>query len=198
MEFEPLQGVVVCLDDVPVDDLVGPVEVLVQEGLRTFSLPAGASAWADMTTIFGRRSRWGQHAVRSRAQVEAATEAEASFLLLDIGDGVAAAARETGIPFYPPAMTPTEIRSVLDGGATGAQLYPADVVGHQMAARLVDIGLAHQVVPRGGLGAFAVGEWMGAGSPAACVDTTLLSDALTGGDLGMLRDRVPAFIRAAS
>ena len=37
---EPLGGVVVALTEAPFDDLIGVVEVLVQEGLTTLSFPA--------------------------------------------------------------------------------------------------------------------------------------------------------------
>ena len=48
-------------------------------------------------------------------------------------------------------------------------------------------------MPRGDVGAFSAGEWLKAGAPAVCIDSTLLGDALTGGDLGQLRDRCTSF-----
>lgn len=187
---------VVCLDDVDIDELVGAVEVLVQEGFRNFSLPPAAPALEELLGIFASRARFGAHAVRSAEHVTRVAAAGGTFLLFDLPDpdGVAAAA-DAGLPAYVQALTPSEIRDVLELGVVGAMLFPADVMGHVMAPRLAALGLADRVVPRGGLGAFAAGEWLKAGAPAVCVDTTLLSDALHGGDLGALRDRCASFIQ---
>ena len=49
-------GVVVSLPDAPLDDHIGVVEVLIQEGLTTFALPASCEAFADVVAIFGARA----------------------------------------------------------------------------------------------------------------------------------------------
>lgn len=192
----PLSGLVVCLDDVEIDELVGAVEVLVQEGFRNFALAVAGEALAETIAIFSARARFGAHGVHTAADVARLVEAGGEFALLDLPDGEAvAAAREAGLPVHAQAMTPTEVRQVLDIGADGAVLFPADVVGHAMAVHLQTLSLADKVVPRGGVGAFAAGEWLKAGSPAVCIDETLLGDALRGGDLGALRDRCSSFIQ---
>lgn len=193
----PLSGMIVCLDDSPLDDLVGPIEVLVQEGLRTLTLPAGHADFGELTQIFGARARFGAHGVATPAHAQDATEAGAGFLLLDSADAfLVASAAATGAAVYPQAMTPAEIRAALGMDVAGVTLYPADVVGHVMAKRLAPLGLVDHLVPRGGVGAFAASEWLKAGAPAVCVDDVLLADALRGGDLGNLRDRCPAFVKA--
>lgn len=188
-------GLIVCLEDVSVDDLVGGVEVMIQEGLTTFSLPIGHEGQDDIVAIFGARARFGLHgAVTADALVSARDWA--AFALVDLMDAaLQSAAAETGIPVFAQAMTPGEVRAVLAQGATGALLFPADVVGHVMAERLRSLGLVDKVVPRGGIGAFSATEWMKAGAPAACVDGTLLGDAFRGGNLGMLRDRCGSFVK---
>lgn len=188
-------GLVVCLDDVALDDLVGAVEVMVQEGLRTFSLPVGHAEATEIVAIFGLRATFGLHGAVTSADVTHQNE-WAAFVLADVlDDALVARTTELGIPVYAQAMTPWEVRDVLARGATGALLFPADVVGHVMAERLRALGLAEKVVPRGGIGAFSATEWMKAGAPAACVDNTLLGDALRGGDLGLLRDRCGSFAK---
>lgn len=188
-------GLIICLDDVPLDELVGAVEVMVQEGLRTFSLPAGHSEHDDIVGIFGPRARFGIHGAVSLDKLRA-VRSWAGFALVNVlEDGVIAAAEEAGISIWAQAMTPAEVREVLQGGATGALLFPADVVGHVMAERLRVLDLADRVIPRGGIGAFSATEWLKAGAQAACVESTLLGDALRGGDLGALRDRCGSFVK---
>lgn len=191
---QPLRGLIVCLPDASLDDYIGAVEVLVQEGFSTFALPVSAEAFGDVVAIFGARVTVGASRVALPQQVHAAADAGARFILADDGgSALADAAAERGLPCYLPAMTPTEVRAVLEMPVAGALLFPADVVGHAMAARLQQLGLSDRVIPLGGIGAYAAGEWGKSGAPAVCVDTALLGDALTGGSLSSLRDRCGSF-----
>lgn len=188
-------GFIVCLTDVALEALVGPVEVLVQEGLSTFSLPIGSAAFSDLTAIYGMRASFGAHAITTTDDIEAAAAAGASFLLADVAaPELAEAAARVRLPIWLPAMTPTEVRAVLQLPVEGALLFPADVVGHAMAAHLGRLGLAEKCIPVGGVGAFSAEEWFKAGGQAVCVDETLLGNALSGGDLAQLRDRCGSFL----
>lgn len=189
-----VRGIVVCLPDAPTEDYIGAVEVLIQEGFSHFALPAAAEAFADVTAIFGARARFGALRVSSSAAVAQAAVAGASFIFSDITDSdVTDAADERHLECWVSAMTPGEVRRALQLSRR-ALLYPADVVGHAMALRLAELGLIHQVIPLGGLGAYAAGEWLKAGAPAVGVDATLLGDAFDGGSLSLLRDRCNSFI----
>lgn len=192
----PLNGLVVCLADVEIDELVGAVEVLVQEGFTNFSLPIGNADFEEFVGIYGARARLGAHALRNTDDVARLVALGGTFAFFDLphADGVRAAA-EAGLAVYAQAMTPAEVRDVLELPVTAAMLYPADIVGHAMALRLEAIGLGDKVVPRGAVGAYAAGEWAKSGAPAICVDNTLLGDALVGGDLSALRDRCASFIQ---
>lgn len=197
MHEAPLSGIVVCLPDAPVDDLVGVVEVLVQEGFLSFSVPIGTEELDILAPIFGARARIGASSVRSAEDVRRAAALGAGFVLADLVDEeLLRAATDAGLANYAPAMTPTEARTALRLPLTGVTLEPADVVGHAMAGHLRRVGLIDRVVPSGGLGAYAAGEWFKAGAPAVCVDSTLLADAPKGGDLGKLRDRCGSFLNA--
>ncbi|MDF1487273.1 bifunctional 4-hydroxy-2-oxoglutarate aldolase/2-dehydro-3-deoxy-phosphogluconate aldolase [Tessaracoccus caeni] len=197
MSAVPLSGLVVSLPDASVDHLVGVVEVLVQEGIGTFAVPVHAEALEVLPPIFGARARIGAASVRSADDARRAIELGAGFILADlVDDGVITTANDAAIAHYAPAMTPTEVRAVLARPITGVALTPADVVGHAMAAHLRDLGIVDRVVPIGGIGAYAAGEWMKAGAPAAAVGSTLLGDSPTGGDLAKLRDRCGSFRNA--
>lgn len=190
-----LHGTVVCLPDAPLDDHIGVVEVLIQEGFRNFAAPVTGEALGDLTAIFGSRATIGVTRVVDAAQIRTAADRGAAFILADVAtDDVAQAALEVELPCYGAAMTPSEVRAALALPLTGVLVYPADVVGHAYAARLAELGLLDRAVPMGGLGAYATGEWFKAGAPAACLDTTLLGDAYQGGSLSALRDRTGSFI----
>lgn len=188
-------GIVTCLPEADLEDLVGVIEVLIQEHLRVFAAPR--AVLGTLRGLFGARAVFGTHSVIDADGVRAAHEAGAEFILADLADqAMAETARELNTTLFAQALTPLEVRALLELGVSGALLWPADVVGHVMAAHLARVGLAQKVIPMGGVGAFAAGEWLKHGSPAACVDATLLGDALTGGDLGQLRDRCESFRRA--
>lgn len=189
-----LRGIVVCLPDATIDDYVGVVEVLIQEGFPAFALPANAEAFSDVAAIFGSRAAFGALRVGSSADVHRAADVGAQFVFADLADSdVADAADERSLECWVSAMTPAEVRSALQL-SNRALLYPADVVGQAMAPRLAELGLIERVLPLGGIGAYAAGEWLKAGAPAVGIDTTLLGDAFSGGSLSQLRDRCNSFI----
>lgn len=188
MSDAPLTGLVVLLDPAPLDSLVGVVEVLVQEGVTSFSLRAGCEAFPAMLSMYGSRARIGCHGPLS--PVLASIDLGAQFLLPDeLSLPAAVTARERRVACYAMAMTPTEVRRALELPVDGVQLYPADVTGPFMAERLREVGLIEHVIPRGGLVAYAAKQWFRAGVPAACLDSSLLGDSLQGGDLAALRER---------
>lgn len=193
-EFLP-RGLIVCLPNAPLDDYVGVVETLIQEGLTTFALPAACADFAEVVAIFGSRATFGAYRVSDSTAAVAAAEAGARFQLVDVPDAdVIDAVVERGAACFASAMTPTEVRTVLATRASGALIFPADVVGHALGHRLAELGLADRVIALGGIGAYAAGEWLGAGAVAACVEATLLGDAFTGGSLTQLRDRCGSFV----
>ena len=67
-------GVVVSLPDAPLDDHVGAIEVLIQEGLTTFALPAACEAFAGVVAIFGARAVVGATRVADADGVRLAAE----------------------------------------------------------------------------------------------------------------------------
>ena len=123
---EPLGGVVVALTEAPFDDLIGVVEVLVQEGLTTLSFPASAPGLADWVGIYGSRSRIGVHGVRTPRQADHAVADGASFVLSDVSDAeVIAACGDAAV--YPMAMTPTEIRQIAYQSSRGCNAHAREM-----------------------------------------------------------------------
>lgn len=188
MSDAPLTGVVALLDEASLDDLIGVIEVLAQEGVPNLSLPAGLPALEELAALYGTRIRIGVHGPIDTSAEPASLGAD--FLLPDFtGADLAASARAAGMACYGSAMTPGEVVSALGLPVTGVQLRPAEVVGPAMAEHLRSLGLIERVVPRDGLIAFTAKQWLQAGASAVCIGRHLLGDALTGGDLAALRDR---------
>lgn len=185
-------GILTGLPEATVEDLIGVVEVLIQEQLPNFVAPI--SRIGELRQIFSSRAKIGAIGIQSLNDLEKAHDLGAEFVFADFVDAeMVAVAQSYSVPLYGSALTPTEIRRVLSLGATGALLWPADIVGHGMATHLAGAGLADKVIPMGGLGAYAAGEWLKAGSPAACVDKSLIDNAIEDEDLEPLRQRCESF-----
>lgn len=190
-----LRGLIVCLPEASIDDYVGVIETLIQEGLSIFALPAAAEAFTEVLGIFGPRADFGAYRVSAPEEVAAVARAGARFVFTDVHTpALVEAAAANGLPVHAAAMTPSEVRAVLQQGVAGALIWPADVVGHALGNRLAEVGLADRSIAFGGIGAYAAGEWLKSGSPAVCVDSTLLGDAFAGGSLVQLRDRCGSFV----
>lgn len=188
----PLTGLVVLLDEAPIDALVGTIEVLVQEGITNLSLPHPGHEFTEIAALYGARAHLGIHGAID--DLTGAVGLGAGFVLPDRVDREQAeAAAAAGLPCYGMAMTPSEVQTALELPLSGVQLFPADVVGPAMAERMREIGLIRHIVPRGGLVAYSAKQWLRHGAPAAIVDGQLLGDALEGGNLAALRDRCRSF-----
>ena len=195
MNLPPRRPLIPCLPDALLDDHMAVVEVLIQEGFHSFGVPIGSDALADLVRVFGARATFWATRIATADDVRHAVEAGITRLLADDAPGeLVDEATRVGAEIWASAMTATEIRAVLRLPVAGAVLWPADVVGHSLASRLAEVGLATAVIPMGGVGAYAAGEWLAAGSPAVCVDSALLGDAYQGGSLSKLRERCGAFV----
>ncbi len=192
MSAAPLTGLVVLIDEAPVADTIAVLEVLIQEGFTTVSLPSTHKELGEIATMYNRRLRLGVHGFD--CDPLRLSELGISFVLYDGNEtATVATLAASELAVYPSAMTPTEIRQALKPPASGVQLYPADVLGPLMAERLVTIELIDQVVPRGGVIAYVAKQWLKAGAPAVCIDSHLIGDSLKGGDLSALRDRCRSY-----
>lgn len=95
----------------------------------------------------------------------------------------------TRIPFYPGALSPTEIVSAWENGASCVKAFPASVGGlsyiRQVRAPLPDIAL----MPTGGVTIAEAPQYLRAGADYVAMGSPLIQDVLEGGDLSALSSR---------
>ncbi|PIE98058.1 MAG: hypothetical protein CR979_03815 [Propionibacterium sp.] len=190
---EPLAGVVVDLGLAGLDELIPAVEVMIQQGLTTFVIAAKNPEFSTLNSIFGSRVRFGVNRIKSTDQADDAIAAGASFVLFD-GAKEEFADPKSPVANYLSALTPTEIAAVAELPVSGVQIYPADTFGPNYADALAKLELIDRCIPASGITSYAAGRWFDAGAPAVLVAEQLLGDALTGGDLGALRERCTSYI----
>ncbi|MGJ6980347.1 hypothetical protein ACSDQ9_07425 [Aestuariimicrobium soli] len=176
---------------------VGAVlEILAQRGFRTVSLHVSNAAWLDdLVPVFGARLAFGLHGALTVDDL--GLEKQPAFVLANNADPeLLEAGRAAGVTVLPAALTPNELLAASRLGAPAVQVLPADVMGGAYGESLQHVlpaGVA--LVPRGGLGAWALGRWFKVEAPVCIADDTLFADAFEpDGNLGQLRDRCASFL----
>lgn len=186
---------VAALPDRPVGSLVAAVEVMVQEGISSFSFPVGqASEVARLCGIFGPRAVLGVHDVTSLDELGQVLEVEPDLVTLgSVDPELVERAQRAGVALLAPALTPTEVQRAWSLGVAGVMVVPAEVMGSSYPEALAPLCPGVRLMARGGLGAYSARRWIEAGAAAVWLDDALLGDAVSGGSLGSLRERCQTF-----
>ncbi|RLP74702.1 2-dehydro-3-deoxyphosphogluconate aldolase [Mycetocola tolaasinivorans] len=170
------------------------IEALVAGGVRSIELTLSTEGvfdlLPDLVREFGDRAEIGVGTITSRAQAERALDGGAGYLVTPITDlDIIAAAVSRGIPIYPGGLTPTELFSAWNAGATAVKLFPASTVGPGYIGQLRGPFPGIRVVPSGGIGVDDAAAWIRAGASAVSLGGPLLGDAFSGGSLAALTER---------
>ena len=139
----------------------------------------------------------GVGTVLAEQDARAAVEAGARFLVSPgIVTDVAEVAIAAELPFYPGAMTPTEVNTAWGLGASAVKIFPAATVGPgyipQLAGPYPDV----LTLPSGGVALDDIPAWIAAGCVAVSLGGPLLGDAFAGGSLPEFRDRAAQALAA--
>jgi 2-dehydro-3-deoxyphosphogluconate aldolase/(4S)-4-hydroxy-2-oxoglutarate aldolase len=153
------------------ESAVRAAEALVAGGVRaielTFTTPGAAEALRRARDLLPGDVVVGAGTIRDRAQLDAALDAGAEFLVTphldhDLLDAMLAAGRLA----LPGTLTPTEVAAALAAGAEAVKLFPASAVGPSYLKALRGPFPDVQVVPTGGIGPADVRPWLEAGAVA--------------------------------
>jgi 2-dehydro-3-deoxyphosphogluconate aldolase/(4S)-4-hydroxy-2-oxoglutarate aldolase len=152
-------------------------EALIEGGIQaielTFTTPGVERALAGLA----RRhpdALIGAGTVTEEAQIVAATDAGASFLVSPGSPPeLVEAMVETGRTVIAGCLTPTEIMGALSAGAHAVKVFPADAVGPGYLAALLGPFPQLKVIPTGGIGPADVDRWLEAGAIAVGIGGAL-------------------------
>ena len=194
-------GVVAILRGRRAEHLDAVLDVLVEAGIRsleiTLNTPGALTAIRRAGTRFGSDVTVGAGTVRTVADVDAAVEAGAAYLVSPHTDpALASRAHELGAAYLPGAFTPTEIVAAWNAGAAAVKLFPARLGGPRYLRDLREPLPDIPIVPTGGVSAENAAEWFAAGAVAVGAGGSLIGDALDGGDLSALAARASALVKA--
>jgi 2-dehydro-3-deoxyphosphogluconate aldolase / (4S)-4-hydroxy-2-oxoglutarate aldolase len=170
------------------------VDVLAENGVRsielTLSTPGTFEHLPALLERAGSDVEIGIGTIVNTEQARQAIDAGARYLVTPIVNlDVIALAVQAGVPVFPGGLTPTELYSAWDAGATAVKIFPAETVGPQYGSHLRGPFPELQFVPSGGIGLDDIPAWLAAGATAVSLGGPLIGDALKGGSLDALADR---------
>ena len=106
--------------------------------------------------------------------------------------------RQAGIPAAPDALTPNEVRAAWGAGADAVQVAPADMGSASYGDILTRMAPGAALIPRGGVGSYALRRWLAAGALAVCLDDVLVGDACEDGIVSALRERCRSVLQVVA
>ncbi|WP_130175926.1 bifunctional 4-hydroxy-2-oxoglutarate aldolase/2-dehydro-3-deoxy-phosphogluconate aldolase [Cryobacterium sp. SO1] len=170
------------------------IEALVRGGVRSIELTLstdGVFAFLpELKQEFGPDVEIGVGTVTSREEAARALDDGADYLVTPaMVVDVVHMAVQAGVPVYPGGLTPTELLTGMQAGATAVKLFPASAVGPGYLGQLRGPFPDMRVIPSGGIGIDDAADWIAAGALAVSLGGPLLRDAFAGGSLAALTAR---------
>lgn len=196
-------GVVAVLRAPTTDAYLPVVRTLVESGVvcieLTLTTPGTIQALPELLRALPENAELGVGTVLDVADATAALDAGARFLVSpNSSPDVIAVAVRRGIPFYPGAMTPTEVEQNWASGAAAVKLFPASTVGPEYISHLHGPYPEIPIVPSGGIATTDIPAWIQHGAIAVSLGGPLVGDAFRGGSLSDLGRRASAALDAVS
>jgi 2-dehydro-3-deoxyphosphogluconate aldolase/(4S)-4-hydroxy-2-oxoglutarate aldolase len=184
-------GVVAVLRAPSANGFSAIADVLVASGITAIEVTLTSQGAVD--AIAGLRRQLpaevavGAGTVLTADEAKASVDAGAAFLVSPVLDrGLAGG---FGVPFYPGALSPTEVFTAARDGAPLVKLFPASAVRPGYVKDLHGPLPGVRIMPTGGIGIGDIAAWLTAGASAVGLGGPLLGDAAAGGSLAALAER---------
>lgn len=190
---------VAILRGVTPDAVVGIGEALVAAGIVVVEVPLNSPEPIEsirrLAAALGDRALVGAGTVRSAEAVAAVKEAGGTLIVTPHADvAVVKAAKARGMIALPGFLTPTEAFALVDAGADGLKLFPAEAAGPAVlkAMRAV-LPPALPVLPVGGIGVETMEGYLKAGAAGFGLGSALYRP---GDGAEVVGERARAFVAA--
>jgi 2-dehydro-3-deoxyphosphogluconate aldolase / (4S)-4-hydroxy-2-oxoglutarate aldolase len=132
----------------------------------------------------------GVGTITTVTDAQRAIDAGAKYLVTPVINlEIIALALKHRLPVFPGGLTPTELHSAWQAGATAVKVFPAQTVGAKYGSHLRGPFPDLRFVPSGGVGLDDIPAWLNAGATAVSLGGPLIGDALKGGSLQGLAER---------
>ncbi|QKW09824.1 bifunctional 4-hydroxy-2-oxoglutarate aldolase/2-dehydro-3-deoxy-phosphogluconate aldolase [Streptomyces sp. NA04227] len=169
-------------------------DTLREEGVRavefTLTTPGALDALREYAQGLPAGVALGAGTVTTPREAQDAVAAGAEYLITPAtSTEVIAEAKRLDVPVLPGALTPTEIFTAWQAGATMVKLFPASVGGPSYLRAVRAPFPQIPLVPTGGIALDEAPAYLAAGAKALGMGGPLVGDACEGGDLVALRER---------
>mgnify|MGYP003758736007 CR=1 FL=1 len=195
----PILGI---LRDISIDHVQPLVEIFTRCGIRyaeiTMNTDGVNHLIKEMINMAGDRITIGAGTVLNKENLNDALEAGAKFIVTPaLIDDVMNACLQNKIPFFPGALTPTEINIAWNAGATMVKLFPAGLFGpgyiKAIKAPLNNV----KIMAVGGVNEKTISNYFRHGADAVAFGAgILLSEWLENKKYDKIEDRITKLINA--
>ena len=193
-------GIVAILRAKTADGFAAVADVLVEAGITaievTLTSQGATEALAGLRRQLPDTVVIGAGTVLTAGEASASVDVGADFLVSPVLDPELVAG--SSVPFYPGALTPTEIYSAMRAGAPVVKLFPAGGLGPAYLRDIRGPLPAARIMPTGGIKIEDVADWLAAGAVAVGLGSPLIGDAASGGDLRKLAARARQAVSAVA
>lgn len=156
----------------------------------TLTTPGAVAAIAELTASCPEEISIGVGSVVTSDQVYAAANSGAGFVVSPaVRPEVITECHRLELPCFPGAYTPTEILTAWDLGASAVKVFPAGTGGPSHIRQIRAPMPSLPMIPTGGIALEDISEYFSAGAYAVALGSSLILDALNGGDLIALSQR---------
>jgi 2-dehydro-3-deoxyphosphogluconate aldolase/(4S)-4-hydroxy-2-oxoglutarate aldolase len=140
----------------------------------------------------------GAGTVLSVADAERAVNAGAKFIVAPtLNEDVAAYCRERNLPYFPGALTPTEIEKAWNCGATMVKVFPANQMGPEYFSTIRGPFNEVRLMAVGGVGPNNVHSYLGAGASAVALGGSVFSpERMKNKEFDIIQKEISTFLYA--
>lgn len=188
-------GLVVPVPEGSPDRVVALVELLIQEGVRWFTVPAGSTLGSLLSDTFATRIHLGVHDLRIWDPEE---QAPWAFALCTPDPVLCAQLAAAGVPAVPGAMTPTEVGHAWSLGVAGVQVIAAQGLGAAYPGLLRGQVGDDVVLMARGVDDPAIAKVWSAHQAVVVCGGEVIGDALDTGKFNTVRTRLRPILKAIS
>ena len=174
---QPVLGII---RGAPLGSAPGVMQACISAGLQhlefTLNSKEALSCIEEGAREFPETLCVGAGTVLSVADTERAVSAGAKFIVAPtLNETVAAYCRERNLPYFPGALTPTEIERAWNCGATMVKVFPANQMGPGYFSTIRGPFNEIRLMAVGGVGPNNVHSYLGAGASAVALGGSVFS-----------------------
>ena len=196
---QPVLGII---RGAPLGSAPGVMQACISAGLQhlefTLNSKEALSCIEEGAREFSEMLCVGAGTVLSVADAERAANAGAKFIVAPtLNEDVAAYCRERNLPYFPGALTPTEIEKAWNCGATMVKVFPANQMGPEYFSTIRGPFNEVRLMAVGGVGPNNVHSYLGAGASAVALGGSVFSpERMKNKEFDIIQKEISTFLYA--